>query len=215
MNRRMKLILILCGVGIFIAFIFLLYLRRTWVFLPTKSSSHTLTLVRYGYPSPSRITLRHYVDDVPINEYILELKGELWSQVPQSYELPQLNEGMVEINVELKNGIDHSTGSLTINYEEARDLYEKGLLIYFNTAFHSNITIGNFVYYDQYVYFVSKKERISYFEKAGSSEWVPITNAPPLKKFVREGMGYSPYFGSGWQEKNKWVVMPVNNKPDN
>jgi hypothetical protein len=172
-----------------------------------------LTLVKYGSLSTNRITLRHYVNGVHVSDYVLELKIGLRHQQPQSYDLPQLNEGMVEVNVELVNGMHKYNSSFTINYDKASNLYEKGLLIYTTDDYNSNTTIGDFIYYDRYIYFKSGEDETSYFEKAGSSEWSLITDAPQPKRFTRKEMGYSSLY-YGWKE-NKWVVSPTNNKPNN
>ena len=88
-------------------------------------------------------------------------------------------------------------------------MYEKWLLIYTTTDFESNITIGDFVYYNQYVYFISMKERTSYFEKAGSSEWSIVTDAPLLKRFTLRTNEYSSIY-YGWKE-NEWVATTTQN----
>lgn len=206
MRKYVKIILIACGVGILII-AFLCYIYLSWIILPTESSRHTLTLVRYGSPRIHQITMTHYVNDAPINDYILELKIELRNQQPHKYTLPKVNEGRVVINVELMNTLDENIGNLTINYDEVSDLHEKGLLIYTATNYKSSTYIGDFVYYDQYVYFVSGQETRYYFEKAGTSEWSIITDAPQLKRFTREERGYSPHRYGLWEE-NEWVVSP-------
>jgi len=163
-----------------------------------------------GYLSPNKVTLRYYVNNVHTNDYVLELKGELWDRKPQTYELPQLQEGRVEVDVELDDKVSippESICTLTINYENAQNLYEKGVLIYFSTDLYSRTTIGRFVYYDQYVHFISGANRISYIEKAGPPNWSIIIDAPSPKKITPEGNFYFPYDDSDWKEKNKWVVV--------
>ena len=210
MRRRMKIILIVCGVGILLTFIAIWY--NPWIILPTKSSSNILTLVKYGYPRLNRITMRRYVNDVPINDYTLDLKIDLRIQQPQKYKLPKVNEGSVEINIELEDGVIHENSNvLTINYAQASDLYNQGLLVFLTTDYASIAYIGGFVYYDQYVYFISGEERTYYYQKAGSSEWSLITDAPQLKRFTREEMGYSPHRYGLWKE-NEWVMSPA--KPE-
>lgn len=204
----MKIILIACGVGVLL--ILIAICNNLWIILPTESSPHTLTFVNYGGCYIDRVTIRHYVNEVHINDYVLELKIGVRYQHSQSYELPQLNEGMIEVNLELMDRADRNDGTITINYDKASDLYEKGLLIYTTTDYKSNIAIGDFAYYDQYVYFISGKEKTSYFEKAGSSEWSLTTDSPKLKKFTREEMGYSTFY-YGWKE-NEWEVSPAKIK---
>ena len=208
MRRRMTIILVVCGVGIPII-IFLCYWFNPWIILPVKSSSHTLTLVRDGYPRIHQITMRHYVNDVLINDYNLELKIGLRVQQPQKYMLPLLNEGRVEINVELVNISDVNIGSFTVSYDNANDMYKKGLMIYTFSDFMSRIYIGGYAYCDEYIYFMSGKERTYYFEEAGSSEWSLTTNVPPLKRFIREQLGYCPLPYNSWKE-NEWEVIPIH-----
>ena len=188
-----------------IVLLFMAWRFNPWVLLPIKSVPHELTLVNYGGPYMNQIILRHYINGLHINDYVLELKIELWYQKPQTYMLPQLGEGMVEVKVDLKDGIIHDNNrTITVNYAQASYLYEKGLLIYTTDDSNSKITIGDFVYRDQYIYFITGKERQSCIEKAGSTEWSIITDAPQPKKFTREGMGYSSLY-YGWKE-NVWEM---------
>lgn len=201
MSKRMKKILIVCGIGIFIFLVSTyVYLFFPWVILPTKSLPNTLILVQNGYPDINRITMEHYVNDVLLNDYVLDLKTGL-SYQPQKYLLPKVKEGKVKINVELENGLvsgDNST--LTINYHVS-DLYNKGLLIYVTTDWQFATSINGCAYYNQYVDFVSGKKRTSYFEKAGDSEWLLTTDAPKLKRFRHIGIDY--FRDYRWKE-NGW-----------
>lgn len=196
MVKQIKIILIVI-IGAILILMGLIYLYLYWVILPVNSSSHTLTLVKYGYPNPKRITLRHYVDGEHINDYVLELKEGLRYQMPQSYGLPELKKGMVEVVVELENRVDGSDGSIKVNYEKANNLYKMGLLLYFDTD------------YNQYVHFVSGNERIVYFEKDDSPDWSLIMDTPPPKRFTPAGMEYAPLFDSNWKEENNWYILPV------
>ena len=146
----------------------------------------------------------HYVDTELINEYILELKIGLPIQTSQQYALPKVDEGRTEISVELEDGMTGSGYVLTVNYI-ANDVYKRGLLIYLTTVHDSAIEINGLIYKNQYVDFVSGKERISYCKIAGETRWTLTTDAPKLKKVELEEMGYSNIY-NGWKE-NKWVKL--------
>lgn len=207
MKRRVKIVLILVSSTILI-FACLFYLYLHWVIVPINSSSRMLTLVKYGTPRPKRIILRNYVADKLINDYELELKESLHYQLPQSYQLPKLKDGTIEVLVEFYNdGVD---SVLKINYKNANVLYKSGLLLYFYTDFFSNTTPDDSFSHGSYVYFISGNERISYGAKSGFSNWVPMINAPSPKRFTRVGMEYAPLFDSNWKEENKWKVVPGN-----
>ena len=126
-----------------------------WTLMPTKSSSHKLSLVlydRFSFPEPS-ITLRHYVNNEHISDYVLDVKTGVQIQEPQSYTLPELNEGMVEVNIELGG---NEEGSFTITYIKASDLYKRGLLIYLttnNSKYYLREVDGK-EFYDRYIYLV-------------------------------------------------------------
>lgn len=202
----MKIILIVFAVGFLLTF--LAWLNNPWIIiLPTKSSPQMLTLVKYSYARLNRITMRHYVNDVVVNEYVLDLKIDLRDQQPQKYKLPELNDGRVEISVELEDGVTPGNNSiLTLNYDQASDLYNRGLLIYLATDFASHTEIDGFAYYDQYAYFISGQEGTYYAEEAGDSEWLIATDAPLPKKITREDMGFSPHHNDLWKE-NEWKTF--------
>ena len=204
MRQRIKIALIIIG-NIVLIMTGLLYLYFSWVILPVNSSSHRLTLLEEGYYLiMNRVTLSHYVDGKHRNDYVLELKTGSGTQKPQSYELPELKEGMVKVTVDLEEG-----GNLITNYVHASNLYEKGLLIWLTTDKGSNITIDGSVYYDQYVCFLSGKERISFCEKAGSTEWSVVMDAPRPKRVNKKSTTYTIFY-TGWKEKNKWEMFSVN-----
>jgi hypothetical protein len=168
-----------------------------------------LTLARNTRLSTNKITLRHYVNGVHISDYVLELKIGMGIQETREYVLPPLENGKVEVIVELE---DELNSSVIIVYNQARDLYENGLLIYF-TDNDSMFSIVNGEYlYDRYVYFASGKEDSCYFREAFSSEWVVIDNAPPLKRFAREEMGYIPSDGRQEYEWVKYVFGSATRK---
>lgn len=208
MRKHMKIILVLCCIVVPVISL-LCYIYFPWVSLPTKSLPHTLTLVHNGMPSIERVTLKHYVDGVHVNDYILDLNVEIRYQTSQSYELPQFNEGMVEVDV----GLTYEDTSLTMSFEDTHNLYESGLLVYTTEIPESHITIDGFVYYDEYVYLIaSGNDKVCYFKEAGSTEWVAETNVPRPERFVREWMGYSPLY-YGWKE-NEWVIVTADGTAD-
>ena len=202
MKKFMKIFLIVFAVAVLA--VFLAMWNNRLIILPTNSSPQMLTLVKYGYPRPKKIIMRHYVNDVAVNEYVLELKRDLRSQQPQKYKLPEVSDGRAEINVEMEDGVTYNNNiTLTLNCDSARDLYDRGLLIYLATDYASGTEINGYVYYDQYAYFISGQEKIYYAEKAGDSNWQRITDAPQLKKFTQAETGYSPHPNDLWKE-NGW-----------
>lgn len=210
----MKLILILCGVGIFIAFIFLLYLRRTWVFLPTKSSPRALTFTVYkkDYRTKPVITLRHYVDGMHVCDYTLTIENGVHIEEPQSYALPKIDKGRVEVNINLQD----ENGNFTIIYNQADDFYKKGLLIYLTEGkTDSSSVIYSDTVCDRYVYLVSGEKKICYFKGRDSSEWSIIMDPLSLKGIKIKELSPAIIDSPPKWEKNEWVVMSVNNKPDN
>lgn len=178
-----------------------------WVILPTKSFSKMLTVVCCGYTDPERITLRHYVDDVCINNYILEFKVLADDQHAQFYQLPKLSEGRVTVTVEISDD-----NFFIVNYEEARNLYKNGLLLYTSTDTGSNVTINGLVYYDEYVYFISGKNKISYM-KTRDKNWLPVKDTPHINVFQKKEKFYM-VDDYKWKE-NKWDVVPGGDRTDN
>ena len=206
MRRRIKIALIIIGSFILILMIWCYFTNGAWWFIyPTNSSPHTLTIV--GKSSLERIILRHYVDGKHINDYVLDMKAKLVQYTSQSYGLPKLKEGTVEVTAYWKATDETTDEHLTVTFEKAKDLYNEGLLIYWNIE-----TIGYGSERNHYVYFISGTESISYFKKTGSLEllaWAPSVNAPKPKKFVLRDSAFWPY-DSNWKEKNKWEVFSVN-----
>lgn len=200
MIKHMKLIFILCILGISML-VFLIYSSLNWVMFPTKSVPHTMTLSRYTYLCANKITLKHYVNDIHIRNYVLELKVGMGVQGIQSYNLPQLSEGSVEVIVELN---DELNSSITMKYNHAQNLYEKGLLIYFTDNNSEYFIVDGKSLYDRYVYFVSNNIKICYYREAFASNWEIIDDAPPLKIFAKEQMGHFPC-ANEWKN-NHWVI---------
>jgi len=153
-----------------------------------------LTLARHnGDYSVEQITLRHYINDVHITDHVLELKQHLQYQTSQRYKLPQLNEGRVEVHLEF-GGL---TGNLIVSYEDAKDLYEKGLLVY--------LTNHN-VIYDRYVYLISKDDRTCYFQDASLLAWSIAKDAPQDLAWITRKDDMIYFAPNNWKRENKWVV---------
>lgn len=195
--------------SILILFLLVIVLYNNWIIVPVKSSAYTLTLVKYAYSEIHKITLSHYVNDVLINDYELKLDVALSLQKPQSYNLPDLTDGKIIVSVELEDGATSSGNrTITAEYDNANDFYKNGLLIYLSQG-KSYMTINRFVYPEQYVYFISGKNRKYFHEKAGTTEWVSESEAPKPKMFTRKDpmMIYSDY-DYNWKE-NKWSVIEI------
>ncbi len=200
MSRIIKRILIIFGACMFLILFFAIQFDVfSWVFYPTKSSPHELTIVHYsggyGFPYEPTITLKQYVNGSHICDYVLELQNGVFRQEPQSYELPKLDNGKVEVNVKFR---DETNSSVTLAYEDAETFYQNGLLIYL-------------AHFDtHHVYFVSGKETTCYNKATDSDEFTIATEFPSLRVIpAKENPGYYAVY-SGWKE-NKWVVEEINN----
>lgn len=114
-------------------------------------------------------------------------------QEPQSYELPDLDDGKVEVCIEMGDELNRR---FKLTYDNAKDLYQRGLLIYL-ADYEDN---GN-----QYVYLISGKEMIYHNRTTDSDKWT-IKTEVPSPKFIphKEYTGYISVY-SGWKD-NKWVV---------
>ncbi|MDR1689641.1 MAG: hypothetical protein LBS21_13680 [Clostridiales bacterium] len=205
MKRRILLVVICFIIVLFSYFIKIIYFP---VIYPTKSSSKKLSIVLYGgyylYKEKQIVTLRHYVDEKQVADYILEIKDGIYTQEPQFYELPELNEGVIEVIFESSKS---ENLNFTIDFRQTKDFYEKGLLIYFDSDFKSDYAIdrGESSEYDRYIHFVSGKNKAGYINKAGSSEWVVASSSPRLRKIPQDERPYWPEY-SGWKE-NKWIKI--------
>ena len=208
MIKRLKTVVVLCVVvGI------LLYSLKWWFFpviYPTESSSRHLTIVRYsGFLRPNRpvITLKHFLDEHHLADYVLTIENGISEQEPQRYRLPKIKEGKVEVTLEFGDRINDS---LKVVYNQASEMYKKGLLIYLQadfSNFSSNIHGDQF--YDRYACIVSGKNKICLFREKYSTEWTEIVNGPKLERIPRKyepnSAGYIPTY-SGWKE-NEWIVI--------
>jgi hypothetical protein len=175
------------------------------VILPTESSGNKLTVVNDGGPPIKSITLKHYADGKNTENYRLELAIEPRYQQPQKYELPSFEDGSIKAVVECGESYVFEN-----DYQDARDLYKNGLLLYTASDIGTTVEINGSVSYDRYIYFNSGKNKTAFVQKAGVSEWSAADNAPRLKKINKAGMGYSPIY-YGWRE-NEWVTLPAESE---
>lgn len=195
LGKRISIIVGACVVVI--AFLVVKLDVFSWVFYPTKSSACTLSLVLYSgfFPNKPAITLKCYENGLLIGDYFLEVKKGVYDQEPQSYKLPELDNGTVEVNVELG---DNLNSSFTLMYDDAEALYQRGLLIY----------LANFD--TPHVYFVSGNETTCYNKATDSGEFTIETDFPSLKAIpAKENPGFVAIY-SGWKD-NKWVVSEIKN----
>ena len=208
--KRMIIIIILCSVVVLIAFVIkVLYFP---VIYPTRSSSRELTLVLHGgfHPNSPIITLSHYIDELHIANYTLTIENGIHIQEPQSYELPILEEGAVKVNIELRDEIN---SNFTVVYNQARDLYRSGLLIYLYTDFNNYFIEEGKYFFDRYVhfisgrnrtiYFLSGENRINYLQNGICPEWLVVMSSPQLRRVPRNDVPYLIWY-SGWGENN-WI----------
>ena len=137
-NKRKVVILAVCALAL-IPLFFLIKALCFPVIYPVKSASQELTIVLYSgfYPNRPVITLKHFIDERYIADYVLTIENRIHEQEPQTYALPVLEEGAVEVSIELGDRID---SSFTITYNQTADLFNEGMLIYLYTDF-SNYTI--------------------------------------------------------------------------
>lgn len=185
-------------IGIICLLLLIGYISITFVILPVNSVCNKLLLLNHGGPYMNQITLNHYINDRSINSYILDLIVEPRYQIPQEYEIPQLENGSVEIIVDCVYD-----ESFFLKYDDAKELYENGLLIYTMSDFNTTIEIDGIVSYDRYMYFRSGKNQKTFVQKAGTTEWIVVDDPPKLKKFEREWKGYSPIP----YEENRWSIQ--------
>ena len=116
---------------IVILIILLLFIEFPIVMLPTNSYPNELIIVQCGRTAIKQITLKHYVDEMHIKDYVLEMKVGVWNQTYHKYKLPQLIDGNVTVVIEFSDGVNGETVSLQEEYLSS-ELTEKGLLIYFS-----------------------------------------------------------------------------------
>ena len=211
-KNRMIVVLSICYVVIFTA---LGFLKAAYfpVIYPIRSSSQTLYVVLFaGYIQPNRpvITLKHYIDSQHVADYVLTIEHGIRPQEPQTYSLPQIKEGAVEVNVEIGDSLNRST--LT-TYYHANDLYNRGLLIYLNTDFSDYSVVDGKVVREQYIILVSGKDTRSYVNEIYSLGWSLMTSNPKLERIPLDVTPYLVTY-SRWKE-NEWVVTHAGDAEDN
>ncbi len=200
MSRIIKRILIIFGLCMFLILFFAIQFDVfSWVFYPTKSSPRKLSIVCYsGYYDKLVVTLKQYVNGSHVCDYTLEIKDGIQVQEPQSYELPKLENGKVEVSVEFGHNRDERLDNITLVYDDAETFYKNGLLIYFTYS------------YTPYVYFVSGKGTTCYNKATDSKKFTIETAFPSLLRVIpdKENPGFYTSY-SGWKE-NEWVVEEIN-----
>ena len=196
--RRRALIII--GMSIVVFAFIRIALSYPWIIYPTKSSPHKLSIVCHSglfYPNKPVITIKHYVNNLHVGDNILMIKDGVHVQETQTYDLPNLDNGRVEVNVELG---DEKDSSFTLNFDNAEDFYKRGFLIYL-ADYEDN---GN-----QFIYLVSGKETTCYNRTKDSEAWAIKTKVPSPKAIPhKEYFAYVAIY-SGWKE-NKWVYKGIN-----
>ena len=209
-----KRVLIACGAGvILLVAAHITWISLPWVFFPTTSTRHQLTVTshRYRISATPIVSISHYVDGIHVADYTLTLARGISNLEKQSHRLPKLNEGTAEVSISLG---DRFNSNFTIVYEQASDLHKNGLLIHMTgneqaTVFYENdghVWVSGMRYHNHRVYFVSGEREYIYFRRANTREWVPVTDAPPLERVLRkEPPPADVIFYSGWREY-EWVV---------
>ncbi len=199
---RRRVVMIIIGACCVVGALIYIALSYPWgIIYPTKSSPHKLSIVIHSgsWENKPIITLKHYVNGLRVSDYILNIKNGVHVQEPQSYELPNLDNGIVEVNINLG---DEMNSNFTLTYDNAEELYEKGLLIYLADYNDNN---------DLLAYLVSGKETTCYNRAPDySAKWVIKAEMPSPKFFPHKE--YTAYVSiySGWKD-NKWVVDDINN----
>lgn len=195
------IIIVFCVVAI--AFIFARLDLIPLVIYPTKSSPHMLSIVGYDvvYPNKPVITLK-YVNNLQIKENILEIKNGVQTREPQTYVLPKIDNGKIEVKVELG---DIKNSTFILNYDNAEDLYQRGLLIYLDLANHFSNNA-------QFVCLVSGQVTTCYSRVTAFDEWTNSTKIPSLKTIPPREPPPDVVVYSGWKE-NKWAAND-NNKTE-
>ncbi|MCD8180677.1 MAG: hypothetical protein LUF26_04275 [Firmicutes bacterium] len=205
----MKKKLIIAAVVI-IAAAGILKLNSLFWITPTRSSSNNLRIVPVDLSRHVTITLKHYVNDVHINDYVLDIKDGIHRQEIQTYDLPQLDEGSVDLTITFDERIDSESNvgdvsSITAHYSQAQDLYRNGLLIYYTDNDSEHSMVDRKELYEQYVYLVSGTDKKCYTKETISDEWLTLTDAPAMKIICAKEP--APYIvGYPYWKDNEWVI---------
>lgn len=192
MIRRALIIFCLCCFGISIVYLLCSY---PWMIYPTKSSPHELKCVYYAgqFANQPVVTIRHIVYGQYVDDSILQIENGIHCEEPQSYELPKLDDGYVEVTLKL---IKDSNYCFTLPTCTAQDFYRKGLLIYL--AEYDGISA-------QYVYLISGDDMTCYKRETRSGQWSVDSNVPAPKAIPHKNFTAYTAVYSGWKE-NKWMT---------
>ena len=176
----------------------------SFVILPTESNANKLTLVEYGGPFLEKITITHFTDETKLSEYVLALDAPVGLQVPQTYELPKLKNGAVEVIVNFEDSVVGGSGSLNVKYDNADLAFENGILIYTANDNSTYVTINGSVYCDQYIFFISGENKTAFVKYAGADNWEQNNNFSALE--AKTKVFQESYFPEDdlWKKKNKW-----------
>lgn len=206
-EKKLTYIIIILSVLVILSIAFLVHVSFAWISLPVNSKSNTLSIVQYNWFSENKpvITLINCLNDGSETEYVLTIKNGVHAGEPQEYTLPELSDGTLEVNVILGG---NTYGTFTMLYEDAATFYKNGLLIYLadTDGEHALNEEAGYVVRtcDQYVYFVSSKNKICYFKEENSGGW-QIVSEPPMMKSIKKLEEPYMIWPSGWEE-NEWVV---------
>ena len=188
--------IILKIIGVICMILLIAYFCLTYVVLPVNSSNKMLTILNQYGVAMRKITLVNYTKDELVSSYVLNLTVEPRLQIPQKYDIPQPDGGSIKIFVDCLYG-----ETFSVEYDNADELYENGLLIYTITDLDTTIEIDGIVYQDRYICFKSGENQIAFVERAGSSEWQTVYDLPKLNRIEKKWMGYSPIP----YDENQWV----------
>jgi len=190
LKKVIKVFFLLLTALVIVSFVILLLPRS----MPTTSTKNRLTIVLYngggGFsPNEPLVTLSQVLYNNNAITHTLEIKNGVHQLEPQSYNLPNLHEGVVTVDILWGDIID---SSFTLIYDDAIMLYNHGLLIYL-------------AYFDDfYIYFISGSNIISYSRQIESNEWIHNTNPPRPRKIPQDDESGRIVPRTGW-ERNYWI----------
>lgn len=202
MSIKKIILYIIIGVLILTALL-ALYVFSPIVVIPTKSSSEKLTLTRLGAVTPKNISIKQYIGDKYICTYVLEIEHGLYNQTTQHYELPQIKEGTIDVEVEI-DGYPQDNFVLVNRYSNAYEVYKNGLLIYFSTEYFDDSEQDKPSSKDR-ICFISGDDKYLYYRESHTSVWIHNNEIPPLKKYQKKDkIAYVPPWSYEWKT-NKWI----------